>query len=100
MTAAALRGDTKLVQLLRSAVDAASGDDGWSHLGAVGSQIGNQTSFDSRNYGYRKLSDLIEATDLFQVRRDNLAIHVRDKPKAKQPAGRKRAAAAKHPAAQ
>src|SRR5690606_12415115 len=87
MTAAALRGDTKLVQLLRSAVDAASGDDGWSHLGAVGSQIGNQTSFDSRNYGYRKLSDLIEATDLFDVRRENLAIHVRDKPKAKKAVG-------------
>ena len=97
MAASALRSDTKLVQLLRSAVDAASGDDGWSHLGAVGSQIGNQTSFDSRNYGYRKLSDLIEATDLFQVRRDNLAIHVRDKPKAKKPAGRKRAAVAKPP---
>ncbi|MGH8075550.1 MAG: NYN domain-containing protein [Lysobacter sp.] len=93
MTAAALRGDTKLVQLLRSAVDAASGDDGWSHLGAVGSQIGNQTSFDSRNYGYRKLSDLIEATDLFDVRRENLTIHVRDKPKAKKAVGRKRAAA-------
>ena len=97
MTASALRSDTKLVQLLRSAVDAASGDDGWSHLGAVGSQIGNQTSFDSRNYGYRKLSDLIEATDLFQVRRDNLAIHVRDKPKAKKVAGRKHAATAKPP---
>ena len=92
MTAVALRGDTKLVQLLRSAVDAASGDDGWSHLGAVGSQIGNQTSFDSRNYGYRKLSDLIEATDLFEVRRNNLAIHVRDRPKAKKAVGGKRAA--------
>ncbi|WP_372906822.1 OST-HTH/LOTUS domain-containing protein [Kocuria flava] len=64
--------------MLRSAVDAASGDDGWAHLGAVGQQIGNQASFDSRNYGYRKLSDLIEATGLFEVRRDNVAVQVRD----------------------
>ena len=35
----------------------------------VGSQIGNQASFDPRNYGYRKLSDLVEATELFEVKR-------------------------------
>jgi uncharacterized LabA/DUF88 family protein len=64
--------------MLRSAVDAASGDDGWAHLGAVGQQIGNQASFDSRNYGYRKLSDLIEATGLFDVRRQNPGVQVRD----------------------
>ncbi len=95
LTAHALRGDAQLVQLLRTAVDAASGDDGWSHLGAVGSQIGNQASFDSRNYGYRKLSDLIEATELFEVRRSNLTIFVRDKPVPQPQAkrtGRKRAA--------
>ncbi|MEF3121628.1 NYN domain-containing protein [Kocuria flava] len=74
----ALRRDSRLVRMLRSAVDAASGDDGWAHLGAVGQQIGNQASFDSRNYGYRKLSDLIEATGLFEVRRDNVAVQVRD----------------------
>ncbi|ALU39976.1 hypothetical protein AS188_09730 [Kocuria flava] len=73
-----LRRDSRLVRMLRSAVDAASGDDGWAHLGAVGQQIGNQASFDSRNYGYRKLSDLIEATGLFEVRRDNVAVQVRD----------------------
>lgn len=73
-----LRGDARLVQMLRSAVDAAGGEDGWAHLGAVGSQIANQASFDSRNYGYGKLSELIEATGLFDVRRRNLTVHVRD----------------------
>ena len=76
-----LRGDTKLLLMLRSAIDAVSGDDGWSHLGAVGHQIGNQASFDSRNYGYRKLSDLIEATGLFDVRRDNQIVWIREQPK-------------------
>ena len=74
-----LRGDTRLVQMLHNAVDAASGDDGWAHLGEVGNQIGNQASFDARNYGYRKLSDLIEATELFEVKRQNQAVFIRDK---------------------
>ena len=76
-----LRGDTRLVQMLRNAVDAAGGDDGWAHLGQVGSQIGNQASFDARNYGYRKLSDLIEATELFEVQRQNQIVLIRDKRK-------------------
>lgn len=67
------------MQLLRNAVGAAAGDDGWSHLGQVGNQIANQASFDPRNYGYRKLSDLIEATELFDIKRANLIVLVRDK---------------------
>jgi uncharacterized protein (TIGR00288 family) len=74
-----LRGDTRLVQMLRNAVDAASGDDGWAQLAQVGGQIGNQTSFDPRNHGYRKLSDLIDATGLFEIKRQNLIVLVRDK---------------------
>lgn len=77
-----LRANTRLVQMLRNAADAASGDDGWAHLGEVGNQIGNQASFDSRNYGYRKLSDLIEATELFEVKRQNLTVLIRDKRKS------------------
>ncbi|HEX6246407.1 MAG TPA: NYN domain-containing protein [Nocardioidaceae bacterium] len=76
-----LRRDARLVRMLRNAVDAASDDDGWAHLGAVGSQIANQASFDARNYGYRKLSDLIEATGLFEVRRRDQFVLVRDKRK-------------------
>ena len=76
-----LRGDARLVQMLRNAADAATGDDGWAHLGQVGNQIGNQASFDPRNYGYRKLSDLIEATELFDVKRQNQIVFVRDKRK-------------------
>lgn len=82
-TAAELRRDTRLVQMLRSAVDSASGEDGWAHLGSVGSQVSNQASFDPRNYGYRKLSDLIEATGLFELRRENQIIWVREKGGAK-----------------
>lgn len=76
-----LRGDNRLVQMLRNAADAAAGDDGWAHLGQVGNQIGNQASFDPRNYGFRKLSDLIEATELFEVKRSNQIVLIRDKRK-------------------
>ena len=74
-----LRSDTKLVNLLRSAVEAVADDHGWAFLGAVGTQIANRASFDSRNYGYRKLSDLVVASGLFEIRRQELAIHLRDK---------------------
>ena len=45
----------------------------------MGSQIGNQASFDARNYGYRKLIDLVEATELFEVKRQGQIVLVRDK---------------------
>jgi len=69
-TAAQLKGDTALVSLLRNAVDAASDDDGWAPLSSVGNIITNQRpDFDSRSYGYGKLSDLIKATSLFEIER-------------------------------
>ncbi|MBP2215963.1 NYN domain-containing protein [Arthrobacter sp. CAN_C5] len=74
-----LRGDTRLVLLMRNAVEAASDDDGWANLSAVGSQIGNQASLDSRNYGYQKLSELIDAIGLFDLKKDNQIVLVRDK---------------------
>jgi uncharacterized protein (TIGR00288 family) len=78
-----LQKDRKLVQLLRNAVEFAAGDDGWSHLGKVGQHVSNQASFDSRNYGFKKLSEVIEAISLFEIRRDNLAIWIRNKPEGK-----------------
>lgn len=76
---AALKQDARLVSLLRNAAESAAGEDGWSALGAVGQQIGNQASFDPRNYGYRKLIDLIEATQLFELDRRGSQVVLRDK---------------------
>jgi uncharacterized LabA/DUF88 family protein len=76
---AALKQDARLVTLLRNAAESAAGEDGWSALGAVGQQIGNQASFDPRNYGYRKLIDLIEATQLFDMDRRGTQFVLRDK---------------------
>ncbi len=69
-SAAQLKGDAALVNLLRNAVEAASDDDGWAALATVGHIITNQRpDFDSRTYGYAKLSDLILATTLFATER-------------------------------
>lgn len=67
-TTGELKQDTKLVNLLRNAVDASSDENGWAHLAAVGSNIAKQASeFDPRNYGYKKLGELVAATKLFQI---------------------------------
>ncbi|MGF1566830.1 MAG: NYN domain-containing protein [Nodosilinea sp.] len=82
-----LKQDTKLVSLLRRAVATAQDEDGWSSLAAAGVHISNQASFDPRNYGYAKLSTLVEATDLFEVQRRQNGIYVKDKrePKGAKP---------------
>lgn len=67
-TAKGLKCDTKLINLLRHAIEASGGDDGWASLAAVGNHMANQSSFDARNYGYQKLGDLIRAIDLFDTK--------------------------------
>jgi uncharacterized LabA/DUF88 family protein len=69
-SAAQLKGDSALMNLLRNAVEADSDDDGWAALAAVGQIITNQRpDFDSRTYGYAKLSDLVAATTMFELER-------------------------------
>lgn len=63
-----LKQNTKLVNLLKNAVEASSDDSGWAHLAPVGSNIAKQApNFDPRNYGYKKLGELIAATKLFET---------------------------------
>jgi uncharacterized protein (TIGR00288 family) len=76
-----LKQDTKLVNLLRMAIDSTQEDDGWSSLAAIGAHISNQSSFDPRNYGYSKLSTLFEAVDLFEIERRHNLVYVKDKRK-------------------
>jgi uncharacterized LabA/DUF88 family protein len=69
-SAAQLKADNALVSRLRNAIEAASDDDGWAQLASVGQIITNQSpDFDSRTYGYAKLSDLMAATTLFELER-------------------------------
>ncbi|QYY31426.1 MULTISPECIES: NYN domain-containing protein [Cupriavidus] len=84
-----LRQDSRLVRLLQNASQAVSDDDGWSTLGGMGNHIAKQApEFDSRNYGYGKLSELVVATGLFEVETrnggNNKTIWVRLKKRSKQ----------------
>jgi uncharacterized protein (TIGR00288 family) len=63
-----LMANTRLMNVLRSAVKAAAGDDGWARLSPVGSHIANQGPLNHRTYGFAKLSDLFAAIDLFELR--------------------------------
>ncbi len=87
-SATELKQDTKLVNLLRNAVEASSDDSGWTHLAPVGSNIAKQSpEFDPRNYGYKKLGELIAAIKLFEVDErpvgdgQSKAIYIKDKRK-------------------
>jgi uncharacterized LabA/DUF88 family protein len=87
-TTSELKQDAKLVNLLRNAVEASSDESGWACLAAVGSNIAKQApEFDPRNYGYKKLGELISATNIFQIEERTVgngpskALYLKDKRK-------------------
>jgi len=79
-----IKSDTKLMNLLRQAVEASEIDDGWAQLGTIGSHISNHASFDQRNYGFQKLSDLFTAIDIFEIKKVGSVFWIQDKKRAKQ----------------
>ncbi|PZQ49578.1 NYN domain-containing protein [Novosphingobium sp. TCA1] len=63
----ALPQDTKLVTVLRGAVEATAREDGWAHMAAAGLAARRQAPIDPRNFGVRNFTALFEATGLFEV---------------------------------
>jgi uncharacterized protein (TIGR00288 family) len=58
----------ELIDLLGSAWKAAKRDEnGFASLSEVGNIAGNRSSFDVRNHGFKRLSDLFRADDHFRV---------------------------------
>ena len=52
--------DPTLIRLIKKSIEDIAEDDGWVFLGVLGNLISKQRpDFDSRNYGYSKLLDLI-----------------------------------------
>jgi uncharacterized protein (TIGR00288 family) len=67
-TPAASAFDPELLKLLIDAYDAVKRDErGFVSLSAMGQLAANRSSFDARNYGFKRLSDLIEAVPNFQT---------------------------------
>jgi uncharacterized LabA/DUF88 family protein len=60
--------DETVVKLLGDAIKASKRDErGFASISEIGRRAGNRSSFDARNYGYSRLSELIEAIPNFQV---------------------------------
>lgn len=72
-----------LKELLTHAVKETVRDSGWATLSAVGSFVGkNNASFDARNYGFTKLSELVRKQSYLEVKEETdpsgfVHLHVR-----------------------
>ncbi|MBU3736800.1 MAG: NYN domain-containing protein [Methylobacterium sp.] len=77
-----LKQDSRLINLFKAAIEAASNEEGWASLGPVGSNlVKNSPEFDPRNYGYGKLSELAMAIGLFESRKEQNQLLLRIKAK-------------------
>ena len=67
----------KVVNLISSTISDLADDEGWAFLGDVGNLLQKkQPNFDSRNYGFQKLTPLIKSTKKFEIEQ-------RDSPKGR-----------------
>ena len=67
----------KVIKLLSTTITDSSDEDGWAFLGDVGSLLQKkQPNFDSRNYGFEKLTPLIKSIGTFEIEQ-------RESPKSK-----------------
>jgi len=58
----------KVVKLIAATISDLSDDDGWAFLGEIGNLLlKKRPNFDSRNYGFSKLSTLIKSIDNFEI---------------------------------
>lgn len=63
-----LRPPSAAVPILKKVLSQIESEDGWISLGLLGHRVASIASdFDSRTYGYRKLSDLVRKTGAFDV---------------------------------
>jgi len=63
-----LKNDQDFLKLLRNSVEDSSDEHGWAELGLVGQNIQKKSpEFDARNYGFKKLYDLIKSTGQFEI---------------------------------
>ena len=70
--------DQDLNDLLGDAWKAAKRDSkGYASIGEVGNIAGNRSSFDVRNHGFKRLSDLFRANENFRVEERNGQLYVK-----------------------
>ncbi len=58
----------RIIKFITSTINDLADDDGWAFLGDVGSLLQKkQPNFDSRNFGFQKLTPLIKSIKLFDI---------------------------------
>ena len=63
-----LRTDKKLIKLITDSIEDIADETGWAFLGDLGNMlIKKMPNFDSRNYGFSKLVQLIRSIDVFEI---------------------------------
>lgn len=87
----------KEIKLISTTIEDVADDDGWAFLGDVGSLLQKkQPNFDSRNYGFQKLTPLIGSLDQFEIEtRENpkgrhklIYVKIKENPKPKRKSSR------------
>ena len=64
-----------LESALVKAINATSGDDGWASLGVIGQHLSRaHADFDPRDFGHRKLSDLVMEQSYLQTRTEGRTV--------------------------
>lgn len=62
------KNNRQLFNLLKSSINDTADEDGWAYLGDLGNLLlKKQPDFDSRNYGFNKLLQLIKSFDGFEI---------------------------------
>jgi Fe-S-cluster formation regulator IscX/YfhJ len=62
------KNNRALFNLLKSSINDTADEDGWAYLGDLGNLLlKKQPDFDSRNYGFNKLLQLIKSFDSFEI---------------------------------
>jgi uncharacterized LabA/DUF88 family protein len=63
-----LKTDKKLIKLIADSIEDIADENGWAFLGDLGNMlIKRMPNFDSRNYGFSKLVQLIKSIDRFEI---------------------------------
>lgn len=63
----------KVIRLITNTISDLADDDGWAFLGDVGSLLQKkQPNFDSRNYGFQKLTPMMKSIDKIEIDRRHI----------------------------
>ncbi len=69
----------KVISLISSTISDLEDEEGWAFLGEVGGLLQKkQPNFDSRNYGYQKLTPLIKSIDKFEIEQRKNSVGTRN----------------------